>query len=134
MFKQTNADWQQGFTLSFDNGWDISVKWDMEDADPAIARTSKTAEVAAFNDDDWWDFKNDIVYPDQETGVQRFVDADQVADMIMLIKTLYLDKSDQWTNGIPPRDGSFDRTRETLPPEPADGPITDLEWGFDWND
>jgi len=104
MFKQTNADWQQGFTLSFDNGWDISVKWDMEDADPAIARTSKTAEVAAFNDDDWWDFKNDIVYPDQETGVQRFVDADQVADMIMLIKTLYLDKSGQWTNGIPPRD------------------------------
>jgi len=119
MFKQPNNDWQQGFTLTFVNGWDISVKWDMEDADPAIARTSKTAEVAAFNDDDWWDFKNDMVIPDQKTGVQKFTGSDQVADMIIVIKNLYLDEYSRWKNGI--QLGAFNRTREYQPPDPSDG-------------
>ena len=119
MFKQPNNDWQQGFTLTFVNGWDISVKWDMEDADPAIARTSKTAEVAAFNDDDWWDFGNNMVMPNQETKTQRNVGSDQVADMIIVIKNLYLDEYSRWKNGI--QLGAFNRTREYQPPDPSDG-------------
>ena len=142
MFKQTNADWQQGFTLTFDNGWDISVKWDMEDADPAIARTSKTAEVAAFNDDDWWDFVTDGVYPDEETGVQRFVNADDVADMIMVIKSLYLDKFGGWKSKISPAPGRFG-TKEAGPPPGSVLPLSDSDvqglgwdwgWGWDWHD
>ena len=120
MFKQPNNDWQQGFNLIFVNGWDISVKWGMTvDAFPSQWEDEilvyKTAEVAAFNGDDWWDFDNNVVIPDQETGVQSFVGSDQVADMIIVIKNLYLDEYSRWKNGIQLSD---DRTQ---PPEPADG-------------
>ena len=132
MFKQPNNDWQHGFDLTFVNGWEISVKWGMEaGADPDRWLTTpddeilvyKTAEVAAFNDDDWWDFKNKMAIPDEEPGrptlealVQRNVGSDQVADMIIVIKNLYLDEYSRWKNGI--QLGAYDRTR---PPEPADG-------------
>ena len=124
MFKQPNNDWQHGFDLTFVNGWSISVKWGMDTAsDPDRWLTTpddeilvyKTAEVAAFNDDDWWDFKNNMAIPDEETGVQRFVGSDQVADMIIVIKNLYLDEYSRWKNGI---QLSADRTQ---PPEPPDG-------------
>ena len=125
MFKQPHNDWQYGFSLTFVNGWEISVKWDMEAAaDPDRWLTTpddeilvyKTAEVAAFNGDDWWDFKNDMVIPDQATGVQKFVGSDQVADMIIVIKNLYLDEYSRWKNGI--HLGAFNRTP---PPDPEDG-------------
>ena len=77
----------------------------------------KTAEVAAFNDiDEWWDFGNNMVMPDQETKTQRHVGSDQVADMIIVIKNLYLDEYSRWKNGI--QLGAFDRTQ---PPDPDDG-------------
>ena len=125
MYKQPNNDWQHGFDLTFVNGWSISVKWGMDTAStPDRWLTTpdddilvyKTAEVAAFNGDDWWDFKNDMVIPDQETGVQRNVGSDQVADMIIVIKNLYLNEYSRWINGI--HLGAFNRTP---PPDPDDG-------------
>ena len=125
MFKQPNNDWQHGFDLTFVNGWDISVKWGMDTAsDPDRWLTTpddeilvyKTAEVAAFNGDDWWDFKNDMVIPDQETNTQRSVGSDQVADMIIVIKNLYLDEFSRWRSGI--HLGAFNRTP---PPDASDG-------------
>ena len=109
MFKQPNNDYQHGFDLTFVNGWNISVKWGMDvGADPDRWLTTpddeilvyKTAEVAACNGDDWWDFKNNMVIPDQETGVQRFVGSDQVADMIIVINNLYLDEFDEIPQGL----------------------------------
>ena len=128
MFKQPNNDWQHGFDLTFVNGWSISVKWGMDSAsDPDGWLTApddeilvyKTAEVAAFNGDDWWDFKNDMVIPDQETNTQRSVGSDQVADMIIVIKNLYLDEFSRWRNGI--HLGAFNRTREYQPPDSDEG-------------
>ena len=125
MFKQPNNDYQHGFDLTFVNGWNISVKWGMDTAsDPDRWLTTpddeilvyKTAEVAAFNGDDWWDFINDMVIPDQETNTQRSVGSDQVADMIIVIKNLYLDEFSRWRSGI--HLGAFNRTP---PPDPTDG-------------
>ena len=125
MFKQPNNDWQHGFDLTFVNGWSISVKWGMDTAsNPDQWLTTpddeilvyKTAEVAAFNGDDWWDFINDMVIPDQETNTQRHVGSDQVADMIIVIKNLYLDEFSRWRNGI--HLGAFVRTP---PPDASDG-------------
>ena len=125
MFKQPNNDWQHGFDLTFVNGWNVSVKWGMENAsDPDGWLTTpddeilvyKTAEVAAFNGDDWWDFKNDMVIPDQETNTQRSVGSDQVADMIIVIKNLYLDEYSRWKNGI-----QLSEVVRTPPPDVSDG-------------
>ena len=126
MFKQPNNDWQHGFDLTFVNGWSISVKWGMDTAStPDRWLTTpdddilvyKTAEVAAFNDiDEWWDFGNNMVMPDRETKTQRNVGSDQVADMIIVTKNLYLDEYSRWKNGI--QLGAFDRTP---PPDPDDG-------------
>ena len=121
MFKQPNNDWQHGFSLTFVNGWEISVKWDMEAAaDPDHWLTTpddeilvyKTAEVAAFNGDDWWDFKNDMVIPDQDNDVKGFLNPDEVADMIITIKNLYQNEMGRWVNGI--HLGTYNRTK---PPE-----------------
>jgi len=130
MFKQPNNDWQHGFDLTFVNGWSISVKWGMDTAsDPDRWLTTpddeilvyKTAEVAAFyeyedNEDDWWDFENNMAIPDQGTGVQRCIGSDQVADMIIVIKNLYLDEYSRWKNGI--QLGAFNRTP---PPDVSEG-------------
>ena len=126
MFKQPNNDYQQGFDLTFVNGWNISVKWGMEaGADPDRWLTTlddeilvyKTAEVAAYNGNDCWDFKNDgVELGHGQDEVQRFVGSDQVADMIIVIKNLYLDEYSRWKNGI--QLGAFNRTP---PPEPDDG-------------
>ena len=128
MYKQPNNDWQHGFDLTFVNGWSISVKWGMDTAsDPDRWLTTpdddilvyKTAEVAAINGDDWWDFINDMVIPDQGTNTQKHVGSDQVADMIIVIKNLYLDEFSRWRSGI--HLGAFNRTREYQPPDPSDG-------------
>ena len=126
MFKQPNNDYQSGFDLTFVNGWDISVKWGMDSASAPsnwpVRRGAgdvlvyKTAEVAAINGDDWWDFINDMVIPDQKTGVQKYVGSDQVADMIIVIKNLYLDEFSRWRSGI--HLGTYNRTP---PPDPEDG-------------
>ena len=129
MFKQPNNDYQSGFDLTFVNGWDISVKWGMDSAsapshwldDEQVAAEGdvlvyKTAEVAAINGDDWWDFINDMVIPNQKTGVQKYVGSDQVADIIIVIKNLYLDEFSRWRSGI--HLGAFNRTP---PPDPEDG-------------
>ena len=126
MFKQPNNDYQSGFDLTFVNGWDISVKWGMDTAsDPDRWLTTpdddilvyKTAEVAAFNDiDEWWDFGNNMVMPDRESKTQRNVGSDQVADMIIVIKNLYLDEFSRWRSGI--HLGAFNRTP---PPDSDEG-------------
>ena len=136
MFKQPNNDYQHGFDLTFVNGWDISVKWGMDTAStPDRWLTTpdddilvyKTAEVAAFNGDDWWDFKNDMVIPDQATGIQKFVGSDQVADMIIVAKNLYLDEYSRWKNGI--QLGAFNRT----PPADASDGFASVDTRFEIN-
>ena len=125
MFKQPNNDYQSGFDLPFVNGWNISVKWGMDTASaPDSWLTTpddeilvyKTAEGAAFNGDEWWDFINDMVIPNQKTGVQKYVGSDQVADMIIVIKNLYLDEFSRWRSGI--HLGAFNRTP---PPDSEEG-------------
>ena len=125
MFKQPANDWQRGFDLTFDNGWNISVKWGpgvqgsntnvtLQEAIYRDTSFSKTAEIAAMNGDDWWDFKNEMVIPDQGNDVKGFLSPDEVADYIIIIKNLYLNEIGRWTNGI--HLGAFNRTK---PPEPT---------------
>jgi len=117
MFKQSPNEWQHGFDLTFANGWNISVKWGMDTAsnpdrwlttpDDEYYLAYKTAEVAAYyeyadEEDDWWDFKNNMVVPDQGSAVERNVGSDQVANMITAVKNIYLDEYSRWKPGIRP--------------------------------
>ena len=133
MFKQPVNDWQKGFEMTFENGWDISVKWgagaegsnftqNPTEANYRSNATARTAEVAAIYgdpissraDDLWWNFKEDYVEPDNRTSVSSFIRPDEVADMIITIKNLYQNEMGRWVNGI--HLGAFNRTK---PPEPV---------------
>ena len=114
-YKTPDGDWQEGFSLRFANGWTISVQWGngsyssnttRTPTQPTI-KTSRTAEVAAFNDGGlWWDFDQDMIVTEvtnseeETTKVFGFVKTDEVALMISSIQNLYMNEYGFWRNGL----------------------------------
>ena len=114
-YKTPDGDWQEGFSLRFANGWTISVQWGngsyssnttRTPTQPTI-KTSRTAEVAAFNDGGlWWDFDQDMIVTEvtnseeETTKVFGFVKTDEVALMISSIQSLYMNEYGFWRNGL----------------------------------
>ena len=114
-YKTPDGDWQEGFSLRFENGWTISVQWGngsyssnttRTPTQPTI-KTSRTAEVAAFNDGGlWWDFDQDMIVTEvtnseeETTKVFGFVKTDEVALMISSIQSLYMNEYGFWRNGL----------------------------------
>ena len=114
-YKTPDGDWQEGFSLRFENGWTISVQWGngsyssnttRTPTQPTI-KTSRTAEVAAFNDGGlWWDFDQDMIVTEvtnseeETTKVFGFVKTDEVALMISSIQNLYMNEYGFWRNGL----------------------------------
>ena len=82
MFKvYSEAPFSQGFTMTFDNGWTVSVQFGRANyADNRRGgNQSKTAEIAAWDqNDDWYKFEND--------SVKGWRTPDEVADFIAMIK------------------------------------------------
>ena len=114
-YKTPDGDWQEGFSLRFENGWTISVQWGngsyssnttRTPTQPTI-KTSRTAEVAAFNDGGlWWDFDQDMIVTEatnseeETTKVFGFVKTDEVVLMISSIQNLYMNEYGFWRNGV----------------------------------
>ena len=114
-YKTPDGDWQEGFSLRFENGWTISVQWGngsyssnttRTPTQPTI-KTSRTAEVAAFNDGGlWWDFDQDMIVTEatnseeETTKVFGFVKTDEVVLMISSIQNLYMNEYGFWRNGL----------------------------------
>ena len=125
-YKTPDGDWQEGFSLRFANGWTISVQWGngsyssnttRTPTQPTI-KTSRTAEVAAFNDGGlWWDFDQDMIVTEatakfggtrsewrddeeETTKVFGFVKTDEVVLMISSIQNLYMNEYGFWRNGL----------------------------------
>ncbi len=114
-YKTPDGDWQEGFSLRFENGWTISVQWGngtyssnttRTPTQPSI-KTSRTAEVAAFNDGGlWWDFDQDMIVTEatnseeETTKVFGFVKTDEVVLMISSIQNLYMNEYGFWRNGL----------------------------------
>ena len=85
-----------GFSMTFDNNWEISVQfgathycsnrnsdsWKESDH----RRHSETAEVAIFSPNgSWWSYDEDLKQvgkPDSETYVNGYLTPDQVADIV----------------------------------------------------
>ena len=114
-YKTPDGDWQEGFSLRFENGWTISVQWGNGSYSSNTPRTptqppikpSRTAEVAAFNDGGlWWDFDQDMIVTEvtnseeETTKVFGFVKTDEVALMISSIQNLYMNEYGFWRNGL----------------------------------
>ena len=114
-YKTPDGDWQEGFCLRFANGWTLSVQWGngsyssnttRTPTQPTI-KTSRTAEVAAFNDGGlWWDFDQDMIVTEvtnseeETTKVFGFVKTDEVVLMISSIQNLYMNEYGFWRNGL----------------------------------
>ena len=114
-YKTPDGDWQEGFSLRFANGWTIQVQWGngsyssnttRTPTQPTI-KTSRTAEVAAFNDGGlWWDFDQDMIVTEatnseeETTKVFGFVKTDEVVLMISSIQNLYMNEYGFWRNGL----------------------------------
>jgi len=78
MFSITN---NKGFQMTFANGWTVSVQFgdgNYCDNRDGASSSSKTAEIAAWNDKEWYQFDN-------ATEVRGWVTADDVAKFINLI-------------------------------------------------
>jgi hypothetical protein len=84
MFDITN---RKGFHMTFANGWTISVQWGegnyCDNYSANINRNedapaSKTAEVAAWNGEEWHEFDN-------STGVVGYCSADKILEYMNII-------------------------------------------------
>ena len=82
MFKvHSEAPFSQGFQMTFENGWTVSVQFGRANyADNRRGTNqSKTAEIAAWDqNDDWCKFEND--------SVKGYCSTDEVVDFMVMIK------------------------------------------------
>ena len=75
-----------GFHLSFENGWTVSVQWgdgtysEHRELNGKNFVMSKDAEVAAWNSEGWWKFEEDTV--------QGYKSADEVIAFAHMISKL----------------------------------------------
>ena len=80
-----------GFTFMFSNRWRISI----QQSEHHNCSVGKSAEVAIFDEEDNWygydDEKCDIFMPDEDTYVNGWVNADDIAKIISIISQKKVD-------------------------------------------
>ena len=80
-----------GFTYVFSNGWSVSV----QQSDAHYCTVGKTAEVAIFDpENNWYTYdeeKNEILISEEDTHVNGWLNADQVAKIISIISRKKVD-------------------------------------------
>ena len=85
MTKITPSEHWNGFNFMFSNGWSISI----QQSDSHNCKVGHTAEVAIFDSEDNWygydEEKHDIFVPDEETYVNGYLNADDIAKIISII-------------------------------------------------
>jgi|TARA_Y100000296_G_scaffold20461_1_gene24266 hypothetical protein len=85
MTKITPSEHWNGFNFMFSNGWSISI----QQSENHNCNVGKSAEVAIFDDKENWygydDEKRDIFKPEEDTYVNGWVNADDIAKIISII-------------------------------------------------
>ena len=87
----TPSEHWNGFTFVFSNGWSVSI----QQSENHYATVGKTAEVAIFDENDNWyvydEEKHDIFKSDEDTYVNGWVNADDIAKIISIISQKKVD-------------------------------------------
>jgi hypothetical protein len=82
-----------GFTFVFSNGWSVSI----QQGDAHYCKIGKTVEIAIFDPkDNWYSYdqeKNEILMTEEDTCVNGWLDADQVARIILIISQKEVDNA-----------------------------------------
>ena len=86
MTKITPSEHWNGFNFMFSNGWSISI----QQSDSHNCKVGHTAEVAIFDDkDNWYGYDaghlSPIFTPDEDTYVNGYLNADDIAKIISII-------------------------------------------------
>jgi hypothetical protein len=83
MFRVIKDQWNQGFHMTFENGWTVSVQFGKNNyvSDRSNTGASPDAEIAAWDENDNW-------YKFEQNGdtVNGWNHADAVADFIAMVK------------------------------------------------
>jgi hypothetical protein len=82
MFRVIKDQWNQGFHMTFENGWTVSVQFGKSNyvSDRSNTGTSPDVEIAAWDENDnWYEFEDG-------QNIKGWVKSDEVADFIAMVK------------------------------------------------